>query len=66
MNVGINKYMLVSSPDCTSRLGHGNSKQIVRKYVTVKKFGKTATNQHLIQEEIKRRMSFGDACYNSV
>jgi hypothetical protein len=31
-----------------------------------KYLGTTATNQTLIQEEIKRRMNFGNACYNSV
>jgi hypothetical protein len=29
-------------------------------------FGVTVTNQNLIQEEIKRRLSSGNACYHSV
>jgi hypothetical protein len=28
--------------------------------------GKTATNQNFIQEEIKRRLNMGNACYHSV
>jgi hypothetical protein len=31
-----------------------------------KYFGTTVTNQHLIQEEIKRRLNSGNACYHSV
>jgi hypothetical protein len=31
-----------------------------------KYLGKTVTNQNLIQEEIKRRMNFGNACYHLV
>jgi hypothetical protein len=31
-----------------------------------KYFGTTVTNQNLIQEEIKRRLNSGDACYHSV
>jgi hypothetical protein len=29
-------------------------------------FGKTVTNENLIQEEIKRRLNSGNACYLSV
>jgi hypothetical protein len=32
----------------------------------VKYLGTTVTNQHLIQEKIKRRSNFGNACYHSV
>jgi hypothetical protein len=31
-----------------------------------KYLGTTITNQNLIQEEIKRRLNFGNACYHSV
>jgi hypothetical protein len=31
-----------------------------------KYFGTTVTNQNLIQEEIKRRLHSGNACYHSV
>jgi hypothetical protein len=31
-----------------------------------KHFGTTVTNQNQIQEEIKRRLNFGNACYYSV
>jgi hypothetical protein len=29
-------------------------------------FGTTVTNQNLIQEEVKRRLNSGNACYHSV
>jgi hypothetical protein len=32
----------------------------------VKYWGTTVTNQNLIQEEIKRRLNSGNACYHSV
>jgi hypothetical protein len=32
----------------------------------LKYLGKTVTNQNLIQEEIKRRLNSGNACYHSV
>jgi hypothetical protein len=32
----------------------------------LKYFGKTGTNQNFIQEEIKRRLNSGNACYHSV
>jgi hypothetical protein len=31
-----------------------------------KYFGTTGTNQNLVQEEIKRRLNSGNACYHSV
>jgi hypothetical protein len=39
-----------------------------RSFQTVSQFnylGTTVTNQNFIQEEIKRRLSFGNACYHS-
>jgi hypothetical protein len=32
----------------------------------LKYFGTTVTNQNLIQEELKRRLNMGNACYHSV
>jgi ribosomal protein S2 len=61
------KYMLLS--------GHQNAGQIYdikianRCFENVAKFrylGTTLTNQNLIQEEIKRRLNSGNACYHSV
>jgi hypothetical protein len=34
--------------------------------VQFKYLGTTITNENLIQEEIKRRLNFGNACYHSV
>jgi hypothetical protein len=31
-----------------------------------KYLGTTVTNKHFIQEKIKRRLNFGNACYHSV
>jgi hypothetical protein len=56
----------ISSPECTSKSGHKNSKQIVWKCVTIQIFGATVTNQNLIQEEIKGRLNSGNTCYHSV
>jgi hypothetical protein len=39
---------------------------MLRKCVTVQICGTTATNQNLIQEEIKRTLNPGNACYHSV
>jgi hypothetical protein len=32
----------------------------------LKKLGKTVANKNVIQEKIKRRLNFGNACYHSV
>jgi hypothetical protein len=32
----------------------------------LKYFGMTVTNQNLIQEEIKKRLNLGNACYHSI
>jgi hypothetical protein len=51
---------------------HQNSDQIrdvkknVNKCQEFKYLGKTVTKQNLIQEEIKRRLNSGNACYYSV
>jgi hypothetical protein len=49
-----------------NKLGYKNWKQIICKYVTVQYLGMTATNPTLIQEEIKRRLNSGHACYHLV
>jgi hypothetical protein len=38
INIEKTKYMLLSSPECRSKLGHKNSKEIVSKCVTVQIF----------------------------
>jgi hypothetical protein len=59
-------YAAISSPECRSRPEHKNSKQIVWKCVSSNIWGRHKTNQNLIQEEIKRRLNSGNACYHSV
>jgi hypothetical protein len=67
INVEKTKYMLLSR--------HQNAGQIRdikianRSFENVSQFiylGTTVINQNLIQEEIKRRLSSGNACYHSV
>jgi hypothetical protein len=60
------KYMLLSYHQ---NAGQNRDIKIAnRSFENVSQFkylGTTVTNQNLIQEEIKRRMNFGDACYHS-
>jgi hypothetical protein len=62
------EYMLVAilSPECRSKSGLKNSKQIVWKCVAVQIFEDASNNKSLIQEEMRRRMNSGNACYHSV
>jgi hypothetical protein len=67
VNVEKRKYMLVSrdqNSDQIREIKIGN-----RSFENVSQFrylGTTVTNQNLIQEEIKRRRTYGNACYHSV
>jgi hypothetical protein len=67
VNVEKTKHMLVSwdqNADQNWELKIGN-----RSFENVSQFkylGTTVTNQNLIQEEIKRRLNAGNACYHSV
>jgi hypothetical protein len=67
VNVQKTKYMLVSRDQ-----NAGQNREIKignRSFENVSQFsdlGMTVTNQNLIQEEIKRRLNSGNACYHSV
>jgi hypothetical protein len=67
VNVEKSQYMLVSrdqNADQIRDIEIGN-----RSFENVSQFkylGTTVTNQNLIQEEIKRRLNSGNACYHSV
>jgi hypothetical protein len=67
VNVEKTKYMLHShdqNADQDLDINIGN-----RSFENVSQFkhlGTTVTNQNLIQEEIKRRLNSGNACYHSV
>jgi hypothetical protein len=67
INVEKTKYMLLS---CHQNVGQNQDIKIAnRSFENVSQFkylGTTVTNQNLIQEEIKRRLNSGNACYNSV
>jgi hypothetical protein len=67
VNVEKTKYMLVSRDQ-----NAGQNREIKignRSFENVSQFrylGTTVTNPNLIQEEIKRRLNSGNACYHSV
>jgi hypothetical protein len=67
VNVEKTKYMLVSRDQ-----NAGQNQEIKignRSFENVSQFkyvGTTVTNQNLIQEEIKRKLNSGNACYQSV
>jgi hypothetical protein len=61
------KYMLLSRHQ---NAGQSHDIKIVNKcfknVAKLRYLGTTITNQNLIQEEIKRRLNSGNACYHSV
>jgi hypothetical protein len=67
INIQKTKYMLLSR---YKNVGHNRDIKIAnRSFENVPQFkylGTTVTNQNLIQEEIKRRLNSGNACYHSV
>jgi hypothetical protein len=67
INVEETKYKLLSRHQ---NVGQNRDIKIAnRSFGNVSQFkylGKTVTNQNLIQEEIKRRLNSGNACYHSV
>jgi hypothetical protein len=67
INVEKTKYMLLSRHQ---NVGQNREIQIAnRSFENVSQFkylGTTVTNQNLIQEEIKRRLNSGNACYHSI
>jgi hypothetical protein len=61
------KYMLLSRHKNVAQ--NRDIRIAIRSFENVSQFkylGTTVTNQNLIQEEIKRRMISGNACYHSV
>jgi hypothetical protein len=67
INVEKSKYRLLSRHQNIGR--NQNIKIANRLFGNVSQFkylGTTVTNQNLIQEEIKRRLNSGTACYHSV
>jgi hypothetical protein len=67
INVKKSKFMLLS---CLQNVGQNRDIKLAnRSFENVSHFlylGTTATNQNLNQEEIKRRLNSGNACYHSV
>jgi hypothetical protein len=67
VNTRKGEYMLVFHHQNAGQ--NHNIKIASRSFVNVAKFrylGMIATNQNLIQEEIKRRLNLGNACYYSI
>jgi hypothetical protein len=67
INVEKTKYMLLSHHQNVRK--NRNIKIANRSFENVSQFkylGMTVTNQNLIQEEIRRRLNSGNACYHSV
>jgi hypothetical protein len=67
INIEKTKYMLLSDHQNAGK--NRDIKIANRSFEHVSQFkylGTTVTNQNLIQEEIKRRLSSGNACYHSV
>jgi hypothetical protein len=65
LNVYKTKYMLLSRHQNVGQ-NRDNSKQIFENVSQFIYLGMTVTNQNLIQEEIKRRLNSGNACYHLV
>jgi hypothetical protein len=67
INVEKTKYMLLSRQE---NVGQNRDIEVInRSFENVSKFkylGTTVTNQNLIENEIKRRLNYGNACYHSV
>jgi hypothetical protein len=67
INVEKTRYMLLSRQQ---NVGQNRNMKIANtSFENVSQFkylGTTVTNQNLIQEEIKRRLNYGNACYHSV
>jgi hypothetical protein len=67
INVGKTKYMLLSRHQNVAQ--NRDIKIANRSFENASQFkylGTTVTNQNLIQEELKRRLNSGNACYHSV
>jgi hypothetical protein len=59
-------YIVISSPECSSKSGQKIANRSFENVLQFKYLGTTVTNLNLIEEEIKRRLSSGNACYHSV
>jgi hypothetical protein len=67
INVEKTKYMLLSRHQTAGQ--NRDIKRANRSFENVSQFkylGTTVINQNLIQEEIKRRLNYGNVCYHSV
>jgi hypothetical protein len=67
VNIEKTKYMLVSSYQNADQNQDIKIANRPFKHISYFKYlGMTVTNQNLIQKEIRRRMSSGNACYHSL
>jgi hypothetical protein len=66
VNAEKNKYMLLSSQqNAAENYDIKIAKRSFENMARFKYLGKKVTNQNFIQEEIKRRLNSGNACYQS-
>jgi ribosomal protein S2 len=67
VNAEITKYMLLSRQQNAGKIYDIKiANRCLENVVQFRYLGTTITNQNLIQEEIKRRLNSGHACYHSV
>jgi hypothetical protein len=67
INIEKTKYMLLSRhQNVGQNQDIKRAKRLFENAPQFKYLGTTVTNQNLIQEEIKRRLNSGNACYHSV
>jgi hypothetical protein len=59
-------YVAVSSPECSAKWGIKIANRSFENVSQFKYLRATVTNEILIQEEIRRRLNSGNACYHSV
>jgi hypothetical protein len=67
VNIEKTEYMLLSHHQYAGQIYNIKiANRCFENVAKLKYLGRTITNQNLIQEEIKRRLNSGNACYHSV
>jgi hypothetical protein len=66
LEVNRRKTEHISSPECRQNYDIKTANKCFENVAQFRYLGTTITNQNLIQEEIKRALNSGNACYHSV